>query len=133
MKIFCITFITLIFFNSCQQNKNDLKNLKNELKVTGENYEKLELEIDEIKNNYLKPFEMFEKSVLEEKNKRPDSSIREYKKIIEMFPNSYWSHESKRRIENINNRKHLWSEEEGWNLLNIKPTKDIETILCPGC
>lgn len=133
MKKFCITFITLIFFNSCQYNQNDLSNLKTQLKITEENYETLELEIEDLKSNYLKPFQMFEKSVLEEKNKNPDSIISIYKEIIEMFPDSYWSHESKRRIENINNRKHLWSEKGGWDLLKIKPTKDIETIVCPGC
>lgn len=128
---FAIAIVLLL--NGCQKEDKDIDAIKNQLNKVEKNYQVLRAEIDLINRAYVDPYKIFEKVVRQELEKSPDTIILLYKKIIEKYPNSYWSHESKRRIDNILKRRHLWSEKDGWKLLNIKPSANIEPITCPGC
>jgi len=130
-----ILLVLVLFFSCAKNNQED--SLKKELKTLEKNHLEVVNELNDIQENYLEPFRMYQENVLNELKTSPETSISNYTKLIEKYPNSFWSHESERRMENIKNRKHLWTKESGWNLNNKddipKPKYAIKTISCPGC
>ena len=95
--------------------------------------------IDSLKllnSEFIEPFKVYEKIVLSELKNAPNQIISDYQYLLKNFPNSFWKHEAKKRIENIENRKRYWSEKDGWKLPN-KPKfielNRVTTISCPGC
>jgi len=131
MKYIKIIFsAAVIVLTSCTDNQN----LKNEIMQLKSDNALFKKKLDSLNNNYIIPFSSYQDVVMHELKSSPDSIINSYNKIIEKYPNSYWSHEAKRRIENIEKRKKSWSEENGWNLdIPPKPNYNEGVISCPGC
>jgi len=132
MKNMILLVILSIIFTNCQETSEN-NDLKKKLDDLTNNDKYLSTRLDSIEKIYVKPYKIFEEAVINESGRKPDSIIFYYMKIIKAYPNSYWSHEAKRRIQNVEKRRKLWSEENGWELLKVTPVKDIETISCPGC
>lgn len=134
MKNLCISIVFILFLVGCQKNGNPTNNdLNQKLEKIIESNGNITKRLDTIQKTFITPYNLFEDAVLNENKRSPDSIITVYKRIIKMFPNSYWSHEAKKRIQNVEKRRELWSEEKGWELLKVIPSKDMETISCPGC
>lgn len=130
-----IIVIIILVFNtiSCKNNNSEMDKLNQKLnKVLITNNELIK-HINSIDSEFMDPYLIYEEAVLNEYKRNPDSIISIYQNIIKKFPNSFWSHEAKKRIKNVEKRRTLWSKEKGWELLNVKPFKDIKTISCPGC
>ncbi|MBC8755857.1 hypothetical protein H2O64_14360 [Kordia sp. YSTF-M3] len=131
-----LTFLVFILFFSCAKNDQE-DSLRKELEILKKDHTELVNELNYIKENYLEPFKLYEENVLNELKTSPDTIILNYTKLIEKYPNSFWKHESEKRMENIKNRKHLWTKESGWNLNSKnyipKPMSVIKPIICPGC
>ncbi|WP_157559986.1 hypothetical protein U8527_08655 [Kordia algicida OT-1] len=129
-----ILLVFVLFFSCAKNNSED--SLRKELNILEKNQDKLVNELKEINENYLEPFRIYQENVLKESATSPDTIILNYTKFIEKYPNSFWRHESERRIENVKNRKHLWTKENGWNLNKSdipKPKLGVKAISCPGC
>ncbi|WP_160127765.1 hypothetical protein [Kordia antarctica] len=131
-----LVFLVLILFFSCAKN-NQEDSLKKELETLTKNHVEVVNELNDINENYLEPFRIYQEIVLNESKTSPEVSVSSYAKLIEKYPNSFWKHESERRMENIKNRKHLWTKENGWNLNNKdvipEPISVVKAISCPGC
>ena len=87
-----------------------------------------------VDKQYVQPFEVYQDIVLSEFDNAPDVSIKKYEKLIDAYENSYWAHESKKRIKNIKERSKYWSPEKGWVL--SEKADDTELVVinsCPGC
>lgn len=134
MKKFNFLIFVFLIITSCTNKSNDAQ-LNEKLNKLKDSHEKLIAEFDSINNYYVKPFRIYENIVLKEKESNPDSIIKRYKKLIKNYPNSFWKHESERRIENIKKRKKYWTEKNGWKFDDIpkKPNYDEQIISCPGC
>ncbi len=118
---------------SCKNNNSEIGKLNQKLnKVLITNNELIK-RINSIDSKFITPYLTYEEAVLNEYKRSPDSIISIYQNIIKKFPNSFWSHEAKKRINNVEKRRVLWSKEKGWKLLKIKPFKNLEVISCPGC
>jgi len=85
-----------------------------------------------IKKDSIKQFKEYQDLIINEKNKSPDSIISGYLKFSTTYPNSFWKQEIIKRISNIDSIRKYWSKKDGWKLLEIKPTKDIQNISCPS-
>lgn len=133
MKKLIVLAISVFCLISCQEEKNKLNKITIEIEQLNVANKKLRQRINSISNDFIEPFQMFENTVLNESKRSPDTIISKYKSIINKFPNSFWSHEAKSRIKNVQKRRKLWSKSKGWELLNVIPMKDMETISCPGC
>jgi len=142
MKYIKIIFsATVIVLASCTDNQN-LKNEITQLKSDNALFKK---KLDSLNKDYVIPFRSYQDVIMNELKSNPDSIINSYNKIIDKYPNSYWSHEAKRRIENIEKRREYWTKEKGWNFSAKnkmsptfkKPTYEEvvmeRTISCPGC
>ena len=130
-----IIILTIIVFSiiCCQNNNPEIEILKQKLdKIIITNNELIE-RIKSIDSTFVAPYSIYEEAVLNENKRSPDSIISIYQNIIKKFPNSFWSHEAQNRINNVEKRRKLWSKKKGWELLKVKPIKDIEAISCPGC
>ncbi|MBD3864583.1 hypothetical protein [Olleya marilimosa] len=125
LSLFCV-------FTNCEKEDVFLSKELNELKNSNK---KLNAELDSLKKLYINPFKQYENIVLDESKNNPDSIINEYEKLIKNHPNSFWKHESERRIKNIEKRKKYWTKKNGWKLNDIpkKPLNDEQSISCPGC
>lgn len=93
-----------------------------------------------IYKQYLKPFRNYEKIVLSELRNPPNYLISGYEELIDEYPNSFWQHEARKRIINIESRKKFWFGSSGWQFpkdSNIVEFDYIENnqpeITCPGC
>jgi outer membrane protein assembly factor BamD (BamD/ComL family) len=136
MKNTIITMLlTLFLITSCKDDKikdleNRISNIENQNKILNDS-------LDFVYAEFIEPFKMYEKIVLTEMENSPKQIITDYKNLIKHYPNSFWKHEAKKRIQNIEARKKYWSEEEGWKLpeKTKKPELIIEpmVISCPGC
>ena len=138
MKNIFVIIITFLLFSSCN-NSDQMKNLENRINKV-ENQNKILLDsLNVVNTEFIKPFKIYEKIVLSEFKNSPNQIISDYEFLIKDFPNSFWKHEAKKRIENIKMRKKYWSVKEGWKLpKKQKKTELIEiievtTISCPGC
>jgi len=125
LSLFCV-------LTNCEKEDDFLSKELNELKNSNK---KLNAELDSLKKLYINPFKQYENIVLDESKNNPDSIINEYEKLIKNHPNSFWKHESERRIKNIEKRKKYWTKKNGWKLNDIpkKPLNDEQSISCPGC
>ncbi len=135
MKQYFITILLILAFISCNDDRN-LDLIKTKIEEVEKQNNSLFDSLEKINNNYLTPFKIYEKIVLSEVNKSPEILIKEYKRLIKKYPNSFWMHEAKNRIKNIEKRKKYWSENNGWNLPLEKEEPFIietKTISCPGC
>lgn len=134
-KISSVLLVFILCF-SCAKNEQE-DSLKKEIEILKQNYKEVVNELNIINENYVTPFKLYEENVLSEFKTSPDTIIAKYTKLIEKYPNSFWKHESERRIKNIKQRKHLWTKNNGWNLRdNDIPEKPIyieQVISCPGC
>jgi hypothetical protein len=138
MKNCILLFLILLIVTSCNkaENLNEIEN-----RITNiENQNKILVDsLNSLNSEFIKPFKVYEKIVLSELKNSPNQIISDYEFLIKDFPNSFWKHEAKKRIENIEDRKKYWSEKDGWKLPE-KPKKpelieliEITTISCPGC
>ncbi|EAQ41242.1 hypothetical protein [Polaribacter sp. MED152] len=138
MKNVFATIITFLIFTSCNDSRklkdleSRISNIENQNKILSDSLKSLNAE-------FLKPFKAYEKIVLFEFKNSPNEIISDYEYLIKDYPNSFWKHEAKKRIENIKKRKNYWTEKDGWKLPK-KPEKTelikiIEpmVISCPGC
>ena len=95
--------------------------------------------MNSVNAEFIKPFKIYEKIVLSELENSPNQIISDYEFLIKNYPNSFWRHEAKKRIENVEKRKKYWSEKDGWKLPEKpKKPKSIKrigpmVISCPGC
>lgn len=157
MKYFFRIILVFTILTSC--NKTDklkgfekrISNLENQNKILVDR-------LNYINTEFIKPFKIYEEIVLTELENPPNQIISDYDFLIKNYPNSFWKHEAKNRIENIKRRKKYWSKKNGWKLPEkpkklelteiIKssskllekieyPAPPIEiidpTISCPGC
>ena len=130
--------LTIFIVSSCTHNEK-LSELEKRIIIV-ESQNKILLDsLNSTKNKFIKPFKIYEQLVLSELKNSPNQIISDYKILINDYPNSFWKHEAKKRIENIERRKKYWSEKDGWKLPE-KPKKPklIEiiqpiSISCPGC
>ncbi len=138
MKNIFVIIISILLFTSCNDSEK-LKDLENRISNI-ENQNKILLDsLNSVNIEFIKPFKIYEKIILSELKKSPNQIISDYEFLINDYPNSFWKHEAKKRIENIEKRKKYWSEKNGWEL--PKKTEEpelIETIepmviSCPGC
>ncbi|WP_334058389.1 hypothetical protein [Polaribacter sp. P097] len=138
MKNVFATIITILVFTSCNDSRklkdleSRISNIENQNKILSDSLKSLNAE-------FLKPFKTYEKIVLFEFKNSSNEIISDYEFLIKDYPNSFWKHEAKKRIENIEKRKKYWTEKDGWKLPK-KPKKTqlikiIEpmAISCPGC
>ncbi|MEM6517001.1 MAG: hypothetical protein AAF688_12515 [Bacteroidota bacterium] len=134
MKTFKIIMLAFICSQSCTEQKKE-SGLNEKLNKIISSNENLERRLDSINNNFVRPFETYERIVNQERENHPDSTITKYKSLIKKYPNSFWKHESEKRIKNIEKRKKYWTKENGWKLEDIpkKPNFDEQVISCPGC
>jgi uncharacterized FlgJ-related protein len=138
MKNIFVFILIISLFTSCS-NSNKMKDLENRI-TTIENQNKILMDsLKSVNAEFLKPFKIYRKIVLSELKKSPNQIISDYEFLIKNYPNSFWQHEAKKRMENIETRKKYWSVEEGWKLpKKIKKPElteiiEITTISCPGC
>jgi len=138
MKNIFVIIITFSLITSCNNNEKleglekRISNIENENKILNDSLESVMIE-------FIKPFKIYEKIVLSELKNSPSQIISDYEFLIKDYPNSFWKHEAKKRIENIEMRRKYWSEYGGWKL--PKKEKKIElieiieptVISCPGC
>ena len=135
MKHHVIRFFVIVFVlnYSCKQ-KSITPDIREQILSSNKKNEELNNKLDSIIRNYVVPFQEYEKVVMQEKDTNPDSLINMYLKIINKYPNSFWKHESERRIKNIKKRKSYWTKDRGWQLdIPKKPSEDESIISCPGC
>lgn len=138
MKNIFVIILTFILFTSCNDNEklkdleNRISNIENQNKILSDSLESVNIKL-------IRPFKVYEKIVLSELKNSPSQIISDYKFLIKDYPNSFWKHEAKKRIENIEMRKKYWSQYEGWKLPE-KPKKpqstetlEVISISCPGC
>ena len=138
MKNIFVIIISILLFTSCNDSEK-LKDLENRISNI-ENQNKILMDsLNSVNIEFIKPFKIYEKIVLSELKTSPNQIISDYEFLIKNYPNSFWKHEAKKRIENIEKRKKYWSEKNGWELPK-KPKKPelieiIEpmVISCPGC
>ncbi|MFD0990884.1 hypothetical protein ACFQ1R_12315 [Mariniflexile jejuense] len=138
MKNIFVIIISILLFTSCNDSEK-LKDLENRISNI-ENQNKILLDsLNSVNIEFIKPFKIYEKIILSELKNSPNQIISDYEFLIKDYPNSFWKHEAKKRIENIEKRKKYWSEKNGWELPK-KPKKPelieiIEpmVISCPGC
>ena len=97
LSLFCV-------LTNCEKEDDFLSKELNELKNSNK---KLNAELDSLKKLYINPFKQYENIVLDESKNNPDSIINEYEKLIKNHPNSFWKHESERRIKNIEKKKKI--------------------------
>ena len=128
-----LTLLSIVISCTSQEEKD--MNLRQEIESLTKTNKIITARLDSLNNSNFAPFKQYEKIVLNEIKSNPDSTINNYHRLIKKHPNSFWSHEAKRRIENIQERKKFWSSQDGWKLDNIpkKPTNGERTISCPGC
>ena len=138
MKNCILLFLILLIVTSCNKAEklneieNRITNIENQNKILVDS-------LNSLNSEFIKPFKVYEKIVLSELKNSPNQIISDYEFLIKDFPNSFWKHEAKKRIKNIEDRKKYWSEKDGWKLPE-KPKKpelteliEITTISCPGC
>lgn len=138
MKSTILILIMLLLVTSCN-NTDPLSGLEARM-TTLENQNKILLDsLNTVNTYFINPFKMYEQIVLSELENSPDQIISDYELLIHDYPNSFWKHEAKKRIEKIERRKKYWSEKEGWKLPE-KPAKielidliEPMVITCPGC
>lgn len=128
-------FTLLIIIISCNNQEEKDVNFRQEIESLTKANKILTTKLDSIINDYVTPFKQYEIIVLNEIKVNPDSTINNYNHLIKKYPNSFWSHEAKRRLENIQERKKFWNSQDGWKLNTIpkKPINGERTISCPGC
>lgn len=80
------------------------------------------------------PFMLFQAAVMSEMQKSPQESIEAYEVILE-YTDSFWAHEAKTRIKNIEERSKYWSKEKGWQLPSGEEeiVPELGVVSCPGC
>ena len=136
MKILFI-IITALVFTSC----NDSQKLKNlELRVSNiENQNRLLSDsLQSVNTEFIEPFKIYEKIILSEFKNAPNQIISDYEFLIKHYPNSFWIHEAKKRIENVKKRKKYWSKKAGWvfpkkPVIPVNIFESSPIISCPGC
>ena len=138
MKNCILLFLILLIVTSCNKAEklneieNRITNIENQNKILVDS-------LNSLNSEFIKPFKVYEKIVLSELKNSPNQIISDYEFLIKDFPNSFWKHEAKKRIKNIEDRKKYWSEKDGWKLpeKQKKPELteliEITTISCPGC
>lgn len=138
-----ILFVILICFGCSNDEKYE--SLKKEILLLKESNSKLEKNIESANVEYVLPFKVFEEIIMNEFDRSPDSSINAYKDLMARYPNSYWNHEAKARIENIEKRREYWTKEKGWDFNTKKEKSPVikkpelkevvmeRSISCPGC
>lgn len=138
MKNIFLSFLVLLIVTSCT-NTNKLDELENRIAKIERHNKILVDSLNSVNTEFIKPFKIYEKIVLSELENSPNQIISDYEFLIKYYPNSFWKHEAKKRIENIEKRKKYWSQKDGWKLPE-KPKKPefIEiaepmVVSCPGC
>lgn len=112
-----------------------------ELRITSlEKQHKTTLDsLNTLNTEFIKPFKTYEKIVLDEFKNSPTKTLSDYEDLIEDYPNSFWKHEAKKRMENIERREKHWTEKNGWKFPEKRKKSkaseivEIEAISCPGC
>lgn len=93
-----------------------------------------------IQSNFIKPMKVYERIVFEEITRSPEETISEYRRLINMYPNTMWEDEAKKRIERVQVKVRYWENLEGWNLpmekykpRSIETIDNASTIICYDC
>ena len=135
MKI-AVLCVMLVMSFSCSKRSSQFTQLKEELHQVKLENRRLQQELDSITKKHLEPFKMYEEILIAENETAPDSIILQYEKLIEKYPNSYWAHESRKRKENVEERRDFWQNGK-WVFPNNSSSKNSlvipPIISCPGC
>lgn len=137
MKTYFFCILTGLIFSSCSNN-SELSVLETRITAIEKENKTLKDSLNSINSDLIKPYQAYEKILLSELETSPDKIIADYELLIKTYPNSYWKHEAKKRIENVKDRRKYWSEKNGWQL-PAKPKKEApeifapQVISCPGC
>ncbi|SFW26286.1 hypothetical protein [Cellulophaga fucicola] len=146
MKNISILILIFSIATSCNDDskmkdlENRILNIENKNKILSDS-------LHNVTTKFVTPFQLYEKIVLSELKTPPNKIIANYEALIKNYPDSFWQHEAKKRVENIKNRKEYWSEKDGWKLPSKKTPKikipkviippplyePDPTINCPGC
>ena len=131
-----LTLMSLITL-SCNNQKEKIEELESQVVTLKEENKVLEEKLKTLNENFVDPLKLFQESVLNEKERSPDSIIAVYRTLISKYPGSYWKHEAEKRIKKVESNRAYWSEENGWDFSNTKippkPKYGEEVISCPGC
>lgn len=105
-NIFILTLFlcTSTLWTSCTSDEKRLTNLEKSI-------EHLQDSLKNINKQFVRPLEEFQAIVLSEYDNPPAVSIEKYEKLIKDFGNTYWAHESRKRIKNIKDRSKYWTQE----------------------
>ena len=138
MKNIILLSSILLIVTSCVKTEK-LNELENRI-IKIENLNKRLLDsLNSINAKFIKPFKIYEKTVLSELENSPNQIISDYEYLIKDYPNSFWRHEAKKRIENIEKRKKYWTKKNGWELPEKSKNPELIEIIepmvisCPGC
>ncbi len=133
-KIFRILIATFLISSCSQNSEKQLGELQLEIQEVKETNVRLKKRLDSIHNNFLQPFNSFQQTLTMESEISPDSIIKRYDILLVEYPDTFWSHEAKKRKQNVDERREYW-ENGKWNLpKNRGETRiPIEVISCPGC
>lgn len=134
-KLIAILFLITILNSCSNKNRQEIQKLKTNINQLKESSSELEKRLDSIETNFIQPFKSYQKIVMNESQISPDSIISKYNALINKYPNSFWSHEAKKRQENVDKNREYW--ENGHWKFSKKGKKAIITvpgiISCPGC
>ncbi|RPD99140.1 hypothetical protein EGM88_03885 [Aureibaculum marinum] len=138
MKNIILFFPILLIITSCTKTEK-LNKLENRITKI-ENQNKILVDsLNYVNAEFIKPFKIYEKIVLSELENSPNKIISDYEFLIKNYPNSFWKHEAKKRIENIKERRKYWSKKDGWKLPSNVKISELNEIIrppvvyCPGC
>lgn len=132
MKIHYTVWISLpLWFFSCASGNEPA--VEKRLAALEKKQQELQDSLAQIRLDYVEPLERYQDLVMKESQTHPDTLINGYTRLMKDYPNSFWSHEAKKRVKNIEDRRDLyWNDKTGWNLDVIYVPVDA-TISCPGC
>jgi hypothetical protein len=120
--------LPLLLFAACAP---DNSKMEQRIATLEKNQQELRDSLQQIQQDFIIPLEAYQDLVLREPLTHPDTLISGYKMIMEKYPNSFWSHEAKKRMKNIEERRKYWDDEHGWNFDVIFTPPEV--ISCPGC
>lgn len=122
----------LLIFSCSRHNQEEIQQLRFDFQKLRKDNDSLSSVLDSLKLNFIEPFVRYEQILMNEKEMSPDSIIQQYEQLINAFPNSFWNHEAKKRINNIDKRRELWHGGE-WHLKERDINIQLGVISCPGC
>lgn len=131
-----IVILTATLFSCSNKDEQEIEKLRVDMTLLSNSNTALQNELDSIRTFYIEPFKSYQEIVLKESQMNPDSIIREYETLINEYPNSFWSHEAKKRKENVKENRMYWKDGK-WDFSKQKRQEILievpSVIFCPGC